>query len=103
MESYYYNQKYKYYLNKKEYEKAQAAELTSKENLQEHFELDSNLGVVFNLLTKNDESLKSFDEALKVVPRQFKNEADRKQALFLIHFNRGVFFQNQKNIFSITI
>lgn len=98
LQSYYYNQKYKYYLNEKEYEKAQTAELASKENLQDRYELDSNLGVVFNLLSKNDESEKSFDEALKVVPGQFKNEADRKQALFAIHFNRGVFFQSQKKV-----
>ncbi|MBC7457990.1 MAG: tetratricopeptide repeat protein, partial [Bdellovibrionaceae bacterium] len=96
MQSYYYNQKYKYYMNKKEFEKAQAAELISKENLQDRYELDSNLGVIFNLLNKNDESEKSFDEALKVVPQQFASEAERDQALFAIHFNRGVFYQSQK-------
>lgn len=98
MQSYYYNQKYKYYMNKKEFEKAQAAELASKENLQDHYELDSNLGVIFNLLSKNDESEKSFDEALKVAQAQFKNEAERNQALFTIHFNRGVFYQSQKKV-----
>ena len=98
MQSYYYNQKYKYYLNKKEYEKAQTALLSSKENLQDHYQLDSNLGVVFNLLSKNDESEKSFDESLKEVPRQFKTEEDRNKALFMIHFNRGVFYQSQKKV-----
>ena len=98
VQSYYQNQKFKYYLGKKEFEKAQTAELASKENLQNHFELDSNLGVVFNLLSKNDQAEKSFDEALKSVPQQFSDEADRNAALFAIHFNRGVFFQSQKNI-----
>jgi Ca-activated chloride channel homolog len=98
IQSYYYNQKYKYYLNKKEYEKAQTAELASKENLQDHYELDSNLGVVFNLLSKNEESQKSFDEALKVIPQQFKTEAEKNKALFQIYFNRGVFFQSQNKV-----
>ncbi len=98
VQSYYQNQKFKYYLGKKEFEKAQAAELASKENLQDHFELDSNLGVVFNLLSKNDQAEKSFDEALKLVPQQFFNVADRNSAFFTIYFNRGVFFQSQKNV-----
>ncbi len=98
MESYYFNQKYKYFLNKKDFEKAQAAELASKENLQDRFELDSNLGVIFNLLNKNEESEKSFDQALNVIPQQFENELDRDQALFTTYFNRGVFFQGQKKI-----
>jgi tetratricopeptide (TPR) repeat protein len=98
VQSYYYNQKYKYFLNKKEFEKAQTAEFLSKENLQDHYELDSNLGVIFNLLSKNEESEKSFDEALKIIPQQFKNEEDRKQALFNIYFNRGVFFHSQQKV-----
>ena len=98
IQSYYYNQKYKYYLKQKDYEKAQTAELISKENLQDHFELDSNLGVVFNLLSKNEESQKSFDEALKVIPQQFKTEDEKNKALFQIYFNRGVFFQSQSKV-----
>ena len=98
VQSYYENQKFKYYLDKKEFEKAQTAELAAKENLQDQFELDSNLGVVFNLLSKNDQAEKSFDEALKLVPQQFSDETNRNAALFAIHFNRGVFFQSQKNI-----
>ena len=69
-------------MKQKEYEKAQTAELIAKEKLQDHFELDSNLGVIFNLLSKNDEAQKSFDEALKVIPQQFKTEAEKNIADF---------------------
>lgn len=98
VQSYYYNQKYKYFLKQKDYEKAQTAELAAKENLQDHFELDSNLGVIFNLLNQNEASQKSFDEALKVIPEQYPKESDREKAYFVIYFNRGAFFQSQNKI-----
>lgn len=99
IQSYYYNEKFRYLLNKKDYEKAQAAELASKENLQNHFELDSNLGIVFNLLSKNEESEKSFNEALSSIGKNLpENSPEKNQALFMAYFNRGVFFQSQSKV-----
>lgn len=99
IQSFYYNEKYRYLLSKKQNEKAQAAELLSKENLQNHYQQDNNLGIVFNLLSKNDEAEKSFDEALKNAHNQYpEGSADQLTAVFKVHFNRGVFYGGQGKV-----
>lgn len=56
-------------------------------------EAHSNVGVLLSQLQKNEEALKSFDEALLL--------ADQKKdlkAMFYVLFNKGVYYGKQKNI-----
>ena len=99
IQSYYYNEKYNYYLQKQLNEKALESELLSKENLQNYYQQDSNLGIIFNLMKKNEDAKKSFDQSVQNLDKQFLNDLVKKnEALFLINFNLGVFYGGQSEI-----
>ncbi len=99
VEGFYYSEKSNYHTKKKAYDKAQTALLLSKEKLSERYELDSNLAVLFDLLDKKDEAEKSFEAALKMIEQNYPSEtAEKKAALFLVYYNRGVYYQGLQKI-----